>query len=122
MWKRHTKKMMVMAALFMSVAGVAVLQAGEARDPFTTPEKRLNVYNYARSMGLLSVKGIVRTERFNGCLAQISTMDTLTVLKTGDKISLDNNGLPHMFKVHEIRDKSVVFINMTGKTYEVFIR
>lgn len=122
MKQSHVKRKLTAAILILFLTGPTILWADGGRDPFTKSEKRLNTYNYARAMGLVLVKGIVRTEHFHGCLAQIGTMDCLTVLKTGNKISLDNDGLAHMFRVLEIREKSVVFISKQGKTYEVFIR
>jgi hypothetical protein len=102
--------------------GPAVMHAQEARNPFNVPEQRVNRYNYGRAIRIMSLKGIVRTEGFKGCIVQVGDMETLSILKQGERISLDHEGLQHLFTVSEIREKSVVLTNKEGQTYEVPIQ
>lgn len=100
----------------------SVVSAQEARNPFSEPERRINPYQYGKAIRMVTLKGIVRTENFHGCLVRVGDMESLVVLKPDEFITLEHEGLRHMFSVSAIKEKSVVFEDKEGQTYEVLIR
>jgi hypothetical protein len=102
--------------------GAAALHAEDTRNPFRMPEQRINPYNYGRAIRMVTLKGIVRTEGFKICLTRVGDMETLAVLRPGDRVSLDHEGLAHRFTVSDILEKSVVFADKEGRIYEVPIQ
>jgi len=109
-------------ALLLLLPGVKTPKASEPRHPFDLPKERKINYDYNHAIRLVKLKGIIRTEKYSGCLIQVGDANTITVLKPGERISLDQEEAPHLFTVSEIREKSVVFISGANQTYEVPIQ
>ena len=122
MQSHHWKSLTGLGVFLLLWLGAAALHADDTRNPFRMPEQRINPYNYSRAIRRVTLKGIVRTEGFKSCLAQVGDKETLVVLKPGDRVRLDLNGLAHRFSVSDILEKSVVFADKEGRIYEVAIQ
>lgn len=103
----------------------APVGARETRDPFIDP------YKYAQAIQQVVVMGIVIADKVERVIVQIHGYDELAVFKGGDTIAVNFQGLPHEFKITEVKPRSVSFIagpRQTKKgadpetfTYEVFL-
>ncbi|WP_319406546.1 hypothetical protein [uncultured Desulfosarcina sp.] len=126
----RTATMMLAVWLCLSAAGGAGY-AETARDPFeNTPSADIPL-NYEQAIHQFFVKGIVRTKAAKRIIVSIAGIDGLAVLKPGDKLSLDCQGRPHVFRVATIEAKTVGFQTVPPasaggqhavQTYEVIVR
>jgi hypothetical protein len=117
-------KLWIFAGLtvLMMLCAATGAHADELRDPFSPPGLQVIPRDYPSAIGMVNLKGIVRTETFEGCLVEIGGTGTEFVLMAGRQFSVPYDGLPHQFAVSGIREKSVVFSDNEGGTYEVEIR
>lgn len=100
---------MKLLALILVCLAEASVHAETERNPFELPASAENPYRYEKAVQQVTVKGIVRAEGVNRVIIGIKDIEGLAVLKSGDKIALDYQGLGHRFTVGEIRTKSVRF-------------
>ena len=98
-------------------------RTGDTRDPFT------NAFKYEEAIHHITVLGIVTAGAVERIIVHIDGYDELAVLKTGDLVAVNHNGVRHEFVINAVNPKSVRFVAGTKApkkdpnafTYEVFL-
>ncbi len=103
-------------ALMFAGAGPAGAAGEGGRNPFSVP------HNHAGAVRMLALKGIVRTEHFNGAIVQVGDGDNVSVFRVGSRVRLELDEHVYEFSVAAIKEKSVMFKSRDGNRYEVVIR
>lgn len=104
-------------------AGTSALpvRVEETRDPFVDP------YKFAEAIHRITVMGIVVAGDVERIIVHIDGYDELAVMKTGDAVAVNHNGLRHEFLIKSVTAKSVRFeavaknVRQDAASYEVFL-
>jgi len=123
----------ILAAVLLALLLYAAPARSESvpRDPFRQTEAITNPYHYAQAIQQVVVMGIVMAGNIERVIVQIHGYDELAVFKGGDTIAVNFQGLPHEFKITEVKPRSVSFeagpkharkgVDPETFTYEVFL-
>lgn len=92
----------------------------QTRDPFVDP------YKYAAAIHRITVMGIVTADNVERIIMHIDGYDELAVMKTGDAVAVNHNGVRHEFVIKSVTPKSVRFeatpdSAQSDAVYEVFL-
>jgi len=92
----------------------------QTRDPFVDP------YKYASAIHRITVMGIVIAGNVERIIMHIDGYDELAVMKTGDAVAVNHNGVRHEFAIKSVTPKSVRFeatpdSAQSDAVYEVFL-
>jgi len=95
-------------------------RTGQTRDPFVDP------YKYAAAIHRITVMGIVIAGNVERIIMHIDGYDELAVMKTGDAVAVNHNGVRHEFVIKSVTPKSVRFeatpdSAQADAVYEVFL-
>ena len=90
------------------------------RSPFE--ESVRTNYDYMKAKKQCVITGIITTEKEGKAILKLNNNETASVYSLNDRIPLESNGILHEFKLHKIKNKSILLKGRNNRIYEVEVR
>ena len=113
--ERMKRAIIVITTTFVLFFSSAATGFCQERSPFEEASKSL--YNYEKAVAVLSLKGLITTDRFSRAIFFLHGI--YSALSPGDKFCVTVEGLKYIFTVKSVEKKNVILQDADGKTYEV---
>lgn len=109
--------------LFVLATGLPDFLPAAERSPFDEPAvPPTALYNYETAKQQIEIIGLITTKAHGNVIVRTDPERPSSVYSTGSRIIVSLHGMEHIYRITQIKNRSILLKAGNGKTYEVEVK